>query len=83
MFIDKEYVNGKEIVVDALQYDFGQALLYRKKKTQDKDTLFLTIYYNDFILMNFTNERLALVDTIPTSKCETFEYLKTYSDFWR
>ena len=83
MFNDKEYVNGKEIVVEALQYDFGQALLYRNQKAQDKDTLFLTIYYNDFILMNFINGRLSLVDTIPTSKCDTFEYLKTYSDFWR
>lgn len=83
MFSDKEYENGKEIVVEALQYDFGQALIYRNKKVQDKDTLFLTIYKADFLLMNIEDGKLVLVETIPTSKCETFEHLKTYSDFWR
>ncbi len=82
-FEKKDYKNGKEIVVESLQYDFGQAMLYRSQKVPDKDTLFLTIYSTDFILMNVEDGKFVLVETISTSKCETFEYLKMYSDIWR
>lgn len=83
-FFEKDdYCNGDKIVVESLQYDFGQALLYRNQKVQNKTTLFSTIYKDDFLLMNVEDGKLVLVETIPTSRCETFEYLKTYSDFWR
>lgn len=83
-FFEKDdYSNGDKIVVESLQYDFGQALLYRNQKVHNKETLFITIYKEDFLLMDVKDNKLVLVETIPTSKCETFEYLKTYSDFWR
>lgn len=82
-FENKEYKNGNEIVVDALQYDFGQALIYRSINASMYNTLFTTIYKDDFLLMNVEDSKLVLVDTIPVSKCETFEHLKDYSDIWR
>lgn len=79
----KKYEKGIEIVVDALQYDFGYALAYRNLKAPEYDTLFTTIYNEQFLLLNVVNNKLELVDVIDLEKCATFEHLKQYSDIWR
>lgn len=82
-FNKDNYQNGTKIIVDTLQYSFGTALCYRSTSAPGYRTFFLTIYQTTFILMDVVDNKLILVDTIPTSKCETFEYLKRYSGFWR
>ena len=68
--------DGYEIIVEALQDSFGQSFVFRSNHVQECDTFFITLYYNDFMLMKVLNNQLHLVDIVPTTKCPTFSYIK-------
>ena len=78
-------LEGKELVeavVSGLNVDFSAALQYRVQVAPGYETFFTTVCESDFLLMEFRNDRLALVDTVPLSACPTYIHLKEYTEFW-
>ncbi len=76
-----ERMAGTQIIGEALYHDFAQSLLFRKRHTGRFDTFLVTIYEDAFLLFKSNHAGLKLIDSVPTSKCETFTHLESYSEF--
>lgn len=76
-----ERTAGAQIIGEALYHDFAQSLIFRKKHTGRFDTFLVTIYEDAFLLFKFNHVGLKLIDSVPTSRCETFAHLESYSEF--
>ena len=70
--------DGVERLIEALQRSFFSAFCYRSKRLPQFETFLTTIYYEDFILLRITDNRLHLMDLVPVGSCPTYVHLRQY-----
>lgn len=70
--------DGVERLTQALQNSFVSAFQYRSKRLPQFETYLTTVYYDDFVLLRITDDRLSLMDVVPGYECPTFEHLRQY-----
>lgn len=84
LYFDLEHKqqNAIEIILEALNSDFKQSFIYRSMCALNYDTFFVTIYDDNFLIMEVKDTILHYLDTVPINKCETFMHLLDYADWW-
>lgn len=75
---DQRPEDGVLQLTAALERSFVSAFLYRGKYLPEFETYLTTVYYNDFVLLRVTGDRLSLMDVVAGSDCPTFAHLRQY-----
>ena len=70
--------DGVERLTQALQTSFVSAFRYRSRHLPQFETYLTTVYYDDFVLLGISDDRLFLMDVVPGYECPTFEHLRRY-----
>lgn len=68
-------------VVNALQHDFQNSMLYRSNIAPMYDTYFATIYETYFLIMKVQQDGFVLLDSIDTDKSPIYKRLDDYDDW--
>lgn len=84
LYFDLEHKqeNAIEIILEALNSDFKQSFIYRSMHAPNYDTFFVTLYDDNFFVMEVKDSTLHYLDTVPINKCDTFMHLLDYADWW-
>ena len=82
---EKSHLRDEAIqsITEALNHDFGSALLFRNQYANGYDTFLTCIYDGSFLIYCVCDRSLHLCDTVATSDVKTFtRLLGDYGDWW-